>query len=73
MFGIDEMNEMFAMNHCTDGGRVVVDYCPRCEVVVVKVLDEVRTVDVSKCTAFGAMYAVLDEVKKMYDSAWDEY
>ena len=64
---IEKMNEMFDWNRYTDDGRVVIDYAENCKVVVVKVLDKVETINVSDLTEYGAMFAIMDKVKEMYD------
>lgn len=63
---IEKMNEMFETNCYTDDGRVAVDYAENCDVIVVRVLDKVEVVDVSKLTDYGIMMTVMDKVAEMY-------
>ena len=64
---IKKMNEMFEANPYTWNSRVVVDYAENCNVVVVRVLDNVVTINVSDFTEYGVMFAIMDKVKEMYD------
>lgn len=64
---IEKMNEVFEANPYTWCGRVVVDYATNCNVVVVKVLDNVITIDISDLTEYGVMFAIMDKVKEMYN------
>lgn len=63
---IEKMNEMFEANSCTWNKRVAVDYAKNCNVVVVKVLGNVATMDVSALTDYGVMLAIMDKVREMY-------
>ncbi len=64
---IKEMNVMFDANPYTDKGRVVVDYAPHCDVVIVKVMDKTEIIEIDALTEYGIMYAIMDKVKEMYD------
>lgn len=64
------MNAMFGANPYTDNGRVTVDYAPNCKLIVVRVLNKMKAINVDdECylTDYGIMWEVMDAVKKMYD------
>lgn len=63
---IKRMNDMFAENPYTDNGRVKVSYDDVCNVVVVKVLNDVETIDASEHTYYGLMYAIMGKVEELY-------
>ena len=63
---LEKLNEMYATNYCTDGGRVAVDYCPNSDVIVVKVLGEIRVIDASQFNELGMMTEVNKVVAEMY-------
>ena len=65
---IEKMNEMFANNSYTDNGRVVVEYAPKCNVIVVKVMDEVSVVYIDDYTEYGLMYRIMCKVNEMYNN-----
>ena len=64
---IKKMNEMFEANVYTDKGRVVVDYAPNTDMIVVKVLDKAEVIDVGGLTQYGIMFAVMEKLREMYD------
>ena len=66
---IKKMNKMFEANPWTDKGRVKIDYAPNSDVVVVKVLDKVETINnLDEYTDYGIMFAIMEKVDEMYNS-----
>ena len=64
---VKKMNEMFEANPYTDNGRVVVEYAPKCGVIVVKVMDEVSVVYIDEYTEYGLMCRIMCKVSEMYN------
>lgn len=64
---IEKINLMFDFNPYTDEGRVIVDYAPNMHIVVINVMGKTEMVDINDLTEYGAMYAILDKVREMYD------
>ena len=64
---LDYLNAMYAEHPCTDKGRVVVEYCPELGVVVVKVRGMYAVVELHGYDELGALNAVQDMVRRMYD------
>lgn len=64
---IEKMNAVFEANSYTDKGRVVVDYAPNCDAIVVKVMDTMEIINTDALTEYGIMFAVMDKVREMYD------
>ena len=63
---IATLNQLYEANPYTSGGRVVVSYCPELDVVVVRVLDKYRVVEVSDYNDWGVLNKIQDVVREMY-------
>jgi hypothetical protein len=65
---IDMLNAMYAEHPYTDGGRVVVEFCPELGVMVVKVLNKYKVVELHDLNEWGVLTATQDAVRELYES-----
>lgn len=64
---INKMNEMFANNAWTDGGRVkVIDYDDTNNIVSIKVCSEIKNIDITDMSDYNIMMNIMKTMDKMY-------
>jgi hypothetical protein len=62
---IDMLNAMYAEHPYTNGGRVVVEFCPELGVMVVKVLGKYKVIECNNLNELGILFEVQKVVNKM--------
>lgn len=64
---IIKMNEMFANNAWTDGGRVkVIDYDDTDNIVSIKVCSEIKNIDITDMSDYDVMLNIMKTIDEMY-------
>ena len=63
---IEKMNAMFEANPYTTGKRVAIEYSSRCDVVVIRVMDDVCIIKPDGYTEYGLMCAIMCNVEELY-------
>lgn len=64
---IIKMNEMFANNAWTDGGRVkVIDYDDTNNIVSIKVCSEMKNIDITDMSDYNIMMNIMKTMDEMY-------
>ena len=63
---IKMLNKMYEEHPHTNDGRVVVSYCAEMDVVVVKVCDKYKVIELNTYNDLGILYAIEDAVREMY-------
>ena len=62
---IKHLNKLYEENPYTSG-RVVIEYCPKMDVVVVKVHDNYRVVELGDLNDWGVLTKLQEVVNEMY-------
>lgn len=62
---IEMLNKLYDEHPYTSDGRVVVSYCPELDVIVVRVLDKYKVVEVFDFNDWGVLNKIQEVVNEM--------
>lgn len=63
---IDSMNEMFANHSWTDSNRVEVKYIEKDNAIIVRVLSNMRVINVDNYSEYGLMMKIMEVMNDLY-------
>lgn len=63
---IKMLNKLYENHPCTSSGEVVIEYCPKMDVVVVKVHSNYKVVELGDFNDWGVLTKIQEVVNEMY-------